>query len=327
MIDPITIGLKINQARRQGNLSQTEFAQRLGVSPQAVSKWERGESLPDLIMLDQICQMCNLKSAYFFNDYVPTPNTYASDDDYVYEIDPQTNRYQDSDDEKEILRQKQQDEALEAQVVDNPQNKANNKAMFDLSMNTWRNIDFSNSSMKTKTIKMATLSNCNLNDNNMRSSLIKFTTIDSCTFINTNLSNTIIKFSNFRASNFENTNLATSIIEFSNFSSSHFFGSNFDSIRFSESTFKDNKFDHANFVNVEMRHCIFKDVIFASDIESSFFNQSVFKDCVFQDITITNTMFKGKFSKGVRFVNCRVDKSTYTHLVSSKADVNGITII
>lgn len=35
------------ELRRRANLSQEEFAERLGVSRQAVSKWERGEAYPD----------------------------------------------------------------------------------------------------------------------------------------------------------------------------------------------------------------------------------------------------------------------------------------
>ena len=35
------------ELRRAANLSQEEFAERLGVSRQAVSKWERGEAYPD----------------------------------------------------------------------------------------------------------------------------------------------------------------------------------------------------------------------------------------------------------------------------------------
>lgn len=38
------IGATISQARQNRKLAQEEFAARLGVTPQAVSKWERGVS-------------------------------------------------------------------------------------------------------------------------------------------------------------------------------------------------------------------------------------------------------------------------------------------
>ena len=39
---------KIAYYRRQGKLSQEELAARVGVSRQAVSKWELGEAAPDI---------------------------------------------------------------------------------------------------------------------------------------------------------------------------------------------------------------------------------------------------------------------------------------
>lgn len=41
------INLRLQQQRKLNNYSQEELADKIGVSRQAVSKWERGESLPD----------------------------------------------------------------------------------------------------------------------------------------------------------------------------------------------------------------------------------------------------------------------------------------
>ena len=45
------------EIRRQAGLSQEEFAEKLGVSRQAVSKWERGEAYPDTENLIVISEM------------------------------------------------------------------------------------------------------------------------------------------------------------------------------------------------------------------------------------------------------------------------------
>ena len=39
---------KIVELRKQKNLSQEELAEQLGVSRQAVSRWELGQTLPDI---------------------------------------------------------------------------------------------------------------------------------------------------------------------------------------------------------------------------------------------------------------------------------------
>lgn len=42
------IGNKILILRKQNNLSQEELAEKVGVSRQTISKWELGETSPDL---------------------------------------------------------------------------------------------------------------------------------------------------------------------------------------------------------------------------------------------------------------------------------------
>ena len=40
--------VKIQQLRKQNGMSQEKLAQLLGVSRQSVSKWESGQSLPEI---------------------------------------------------------------------------------------------------------------------------------------------------------------------------------------------------------------------------------------------------------------------------------------
>lgn len=51
------IGGNISKYRKQLDLTQVEFAERLNYSDKAVSKWERGESIPDVATLIKICEM------------------------------------------------------------------------------------------------------------------------------------------------------------------------------------------------------------------------------------------------------------------------------
>ena len=46
-----TIGEKITTLRKQRNMTQDELAEKMGVSSQAVSKWEKDLSIPDLPVL------------------------------------------------------------------------------------------------------------------------------------------------------------------------------------------------------------------------------------------------------------------------------------
>lgn len=52
----MTLGERIAMLRRQKNLTQEELAAEFGLSAQAVSKWERGESCPDIMLLPQLAK-------------------------------------------------------------------------------------------------------------------------------------------------------------------------------------------------------------------------------------------------------------------------------
>lgn len=55
------IGQVIKEIRTKNNLSQQAFAEKFGVTYQAVSKWENGKNIPDIATLKEICKEYNLK--------------------------------------------------------------------------------------------------------------------------------------------------------------------------------------------------------------------------------------------------------------------------
>lgn len=66
------IGEKIAELRRQNNMSQEELAERLGISRQSVSKWESGQSLPDIEKLPILSDLFHVSIDYLVKeDTVP----------------------------------------------------------------------------------------------------------------------------------------------------------------------------------------------------------------------------------------------------------------
>jgi len=53
----MTLGEKLNQHRKAKNYTQDYVAEVLGVTPQAVSKWENDQSCPDIMLLPQIADL------------------------------------------------------------------------------------------------------------------------------------------------------------------------------------------------------------------------------------------------------------------------------
>ena len=53
----MTIGKRIAQLRKEKGLTQEELAVRMGVSPQAVSKWENDQTCPDISALPALSKL------------------------------------------------------------------------------------------------------------------------------------------------------------------------------------------------------------------------------------------------------------------------------
>lgn len=56
-MDINSVGSQISMLRKQKGLTQNELGERLGISFQAVSKWERGETLPDTAILLDLAEV------------------------------------------------------------------------------------------------------------------------------------------------------------------------------------------------------------------------------------------------------------------------------
>lgn len=58
----MNLGEKINELRKKNQLTQEMLAERLCVSPQAVSKWERGVANPDLYLIPKISELFDISA-------------------------------------------------------------------------------------------------------------------------------------------------------------------------------------------------------------------------------------------------------------------------
>ncbi len=56
----MTIGKRIAQYRRRKGLTQEDLANALGVSPQAVSKWENDQTCPDISLLPRLAKLLDV---------------------------------------------------------------------------------------------------------------------------------------------------------------------------------------------------------------------------------------------------------------------------
>jgi len=65
------VGLKIAEGREKLGMTQKQLAKLIFISPQAVSKWERGESLPNIFMLGRIGSIIGNTDINYFLGKLP----------------------------------------------------------------------------------------------------------------------------------------------------------------------------------------------------------------------------------------------------------------
>ena len=75
------IAENISALRKGGSMTQSELAERLNYSDKAVSKWERGESVPDITVLKAIADMFEVTVDYLLVREHPTSDKCLSEEE------------------------------------------------------------------------------------------------------------------------------------------------------------------------------------------------------------------------------------------------------
>ncbi len=82
-----SLGSTIAFYRRLNALTQEELAGRLGVSPQAVSKWEQQISFPDILLLPLLSETFNISIDELFGKTITTEPVFNLVDSVPWEDD------------------------------------------------------------------------------------------------------------------------------------------------------------------------------------------------------------------------------------------------
>jgi len=67
-------GQRLQELRRGKNLTQEDLAHKVGVSGQAVSKWENNQSYPDITLIPDLANIFDVDISHFFGKVQPPPS-------------------------------------------------------------------------------------------------------------------------------------------------------------------------------------------------------------------------------------------------------------
>ena len=118
----LMIGDKLKKLRRNRDLTQEEVAAHIGISYQAISKWERGDGYPDITMLPTLANYFGVSVDYLLGnetDFKSQTESVISDDDIKFALW--------GDVADEIPNDKLQEVKTFAEFIKNTYKKDNNK--------------------------------------------------------------------------------------------------------------------------------------------------------------------------------------------------------
>ena len=291
------IGNKIAEARKKINISQAQLALRLFISSQAVGKWERGESMPDIITFNRLAEILGVDLNYFSESFQPAAT----------EIAPVE------------ARVKQSDEL--------PSGNQKRKLNWDMSRGNWVDADFSGLKNLNEKFSSSNMQHCLFIGSDMSRLLLKSNNVDSCDFSGSDISSSQIQNSNIVNNLFRDCSLKET-----EFSGSHIKSCDFSGADFTEAVVKSGAFLKNTLANVVWNRTSFNtmqisDIVFNGKLVDCYFENCIFARVTFQNSTLINTFFKNKSLKRVRFIDCQADRMTYEFLKNGKADLTGIKLI
>ena len=227
MINSKSIGNKITEARKRKQLTQAELSKRVSISPQAVGKWERGESMPDIVTLDRLAAILGVDLNYFSSnhksemeienfEFTPMPNTPIK---------------------KSIL------------IGGDDWN-------WDMSEGNWSDGDFSGLKNLKEKFNSSNVKNCQFIKAELDDLLLAKNNVELCDFSDSNLRNSKIQSSNFLNNKFSSATLIDALVfktniekcDFSltDLSGAEFIESNLEKLTFNETVWKFTKFHKSN---------------------------------------------------------------------------------
>ncbi|OFX44747.1 MAG: hypothetical protein A2X13_06295 [Bacteroidetes bacterium GWC2_33_15] len=300
MLNSKSIGNKIATARKKINLSQADLAQKVSISPQAVGKWERGESMPDISKLNRLTEIFRVDLNYFSDSFQLSDSAITNH------------------------------ESIEKPSVEisNGEQRKRFGWNWDMSEGNWVDADFSGLKNLKDKFSASNIKNCKFINSDLSGLTLNGNEILSCNFSSSDMRNSKIQASEISKSSFKDCSLIDVEINQSEISKCNFDNANLSGAEFVNCNLQMNTIDNTILKHTSFKNIGLSNLVFGGNIEDCSFKNCSFKTVKFQNVTIINTFFKHnrKFNR-VEFIDCKVDKLTYAFLKSNGARLEGISII
>jgi len=264
----VDIGNKIVIARKLKNLSQVDLAAQMSVTSQAVGKWERGESMPDLLTFDRLSSVLGVELNYFSercNNKTPLGEAAGMPSDTDGTEDEENDR---------------------------------RKPEWNMSGGVWSDGDFSGLANLGDRFSGSNIKNCKFIGSELQKLTLRGNNVHSSDFSGSDLRECLFRGCNIQLTSFSNCNMSGAEYARSNIQKCDFTEADFTDAEFRSCNIKEATLTGAIWLRTVFRISSLSDLTFDSNItDCSFVGLEKPSRLVFRGVTFRNTFFK----------NCNLD--------------------
>lgn len=314
-MDTKTIGSKIAEARKRVNISQSQLAQRLFISPQAVGKWERGESMPDIITINRLAEMLGVDLNYFSEGFKST------DDETAFKMATGNIAYA----EQTAQEGDKNHASREQQLLTNF--SGSNLLKSDFAGVTAHNLKFNGSALRGSNFAGADLAGSKFMGSDIREANFDGTDLSDCTFSASDLTG-----ASFNKAILICTEFSKLVLAGAKFTDVKMTGVKLTATDLRKAVFENCVFEGADFNSSDLRGLSLDGQTF---IGVKFHNAAL-NDVTFNGATLKNVSFRSTYAvtnryyraiKTIHFDGAMIDKLSYAALKGIGADLSKVTVI
>lgn len=307
------IGNKIAKARKDKNISQAQLAQLLFISPQAVGKWERGESLPDIVTINRLAEILGVDLNYFSETFQSTADetSFKTINDEIGQTEQKIPHPTTSHEERQLLANF----------------SGGNLSDSDFAGVTAHNRKFNGSALRGSDFAGADLTGSSFTGSDISESNFDGTNLTDCTLSANNLSD----------SSFNKTILIRTTFSSSELTGAKFIDAELIDVKLTRTDLRKTVFENCTFKGVDFKYSDMRGVCFDRQTFIGVkFDKAALNEATFNGATLRNVSFRPTFAltnkyyktiKTICFDGAMMDKLTYAELKGMGAELSKVTFI
>lgn len=309
------LGSKIAKARKKKNMSQAQLAQLLFISPQAVGKWERGESIPDIITFSRLAEILGVDLNYF------SENFQSANDETAFTMSIDNN----SDIEQPVQEVAEVSPSLERQLL-------TNFSGSDLSESDFAGVTAHKRKFTGSALRGSNFADADLTGSSFMSSDIREVNFDGANLTDCTLSTSDLTNASFNKTILVRTEFSKSGLTWAKFTDAKLIDVKLTMTDLRETIFENCVFDGVDFTYSDLRAlCLDGQTFIGVKFDKTALNEATFKNATLRNVSfrptyaLTNKYYRALTT--ICFDGAMMDKLTYAALKGMGANLSKVTVI